>query len=295
MQYKIAYKHLEKILYPKDKITKQAVLEYYQENAKLIFSYWQNRPLTIVRFPDGINEEGFFQKNACAYFPKWLDTKSSLKKNGTALNLIIFKKKATLYYLVNLGTLCFHLWLSKADKLNLPDRIIFDLDPSTSDFQQVAQAAQKLKKIICELNLAPFIMTTGSRGLHIVIPILREKDFSFTHEISKQIASIAVKKHPELFTLTLSKKERKKKIFIDYIRNSFGQTSIAPYSLRSLDGAPVATPLYWEELENKKLTSQTFNIHNIFKKLEKDNDPWKTLSKKSKSLVNIFKNLQSEK
>lgn len=291
MVSKIIYKNLDKVLYPEDKITKRKILEYYQKNAELILRYFKNRPITLQRFPNGIKEEGFFQKNANYFFPKWIKTLPILKQNKEPISLIICNNKSTLFYLVNLGVLSFHLWLSKQDNLNKPDRLIFDLDPSSNSFKDVIKAAKILKRVIEDLNLTPFVMTTGSKGLHVIIPIKKEKDFSFTHEISKKIAMIAFEKNPDLLTLKLTKKERKNKVFIDYIRNSYGQTTIAPYSLRAIRKAPIATPLYWDELNNKNLNAQSYNIDNIEKKLKQDKDPFREISTKAKSLVKVFKEI----
>jgi bifunctional non-homologous end joining protein LigD len=131
-------------------------------------------------------------------------------------------------------------------------------------------------------------MTTGSKGLHVVVPIKREKEFSFTHEVSKKIASIAFERAPDLLTLRIAKNQRKKKVFIDYIRNSYGQTAIAPYSLRAIRKAPVATPLYWDELNDKNLNAQSFNIDNLEEKLKRDKDPFHEIDRKAKSLVKVF-------
>lgn len=288
MTYRITYKNLDKILYPKDNITKRKVLEYYQKNATLILPYFKDRPLTLQRFPNGIQEAGFYQKNASYFFPKWIKTLPILKKNEEPISLIICNNSSTLLYLVNLGALSFHLWLSKQDRLLTPDRLIFDLDPSSDNFKDVVNAAKILKSVLEDLKLNPYVMTTGSRGLHVVVPIKREKEFSFTHEASKKIAMLALEKNPNLLTLKVAKEKRNKKVFIDYIRNSYGQTTISPYSLRTINKAPVATPLYWDELNDKNLNAQRYNIDNIEEKLNRDNDPFKDIDKKAKSLVKVL-------
>lgn len=286
---KIVYKNLDKIIYPKDKITKRKILEYYQNNADLLLPYFKDRPITLERFPNGIKEDGFYQKNASYFFPKWIKTLPIFKKNKESINLILCNNRTSLIYLVNLAAISFHLWLSKKDNLSKPDRLIFDLDPSSDNFKDVIKAAKILKKILEDLNLNPFVMTTGSKGLHVVVPIKREKEFSFTHEMSKKIALLAFEKEPDLLTLKMAKKLRKKRVFIDYVRNSYGQTTIAPYSLRPISKAPIATPLYWEELEDKNLNSQSYNIDNIEEKLKKDKDAFESIDKKAKSLVKVFK------
>jgi bifunctional non-homologous end joining protein LigD len=195
--------------------------------------------------------------------------------------------KTTLKYVVNQDGICFHRWLSKKENIKTPDLLVYDLDPPGKDFSAVAKAASRLKLLIEGLGGKPFVMTTGSKGVHIVIPIKPEKDFDEVREIAKKIARRAVKEDPENLTTKVRKEKRGGKIFLDYLRNTYGHTAISPYSLRSLKDAPVATPLDWDELSDNNLNSQTFNFKNIFKRLSRIKDPWNGINRYRWSLEEV--------
>jgi bifunctional non-homologous end joining protein LigD len=165
--------------------------------------------------------------------------------------------------------------LSRSEALEKPDQIIFDLDPSDDDFEKIRTTAFALKTLLDEQDIPSFVKTTGSRGLHIHIPLQVEKAFKEVKAIAEQIARELQKQNPELTTLEHRKDKRGNKVFIDYLRNEYGMTAIAPYSLRALKGAPVATPIDWDELKIPSLGPQTYTLSNIFRRLGQKTDPWK--------------------
>jgi bifunctional non-homologous end joining protein LigD len=265
----------DKILFPKIKLTKGDLISYYHEIAPLMLPHMKNRPLTLQRFPNGITHEGFFQKDASNYFPEWIKNYAIIKKEGGETSYVICNNVATLVYLANQGCVTLHRWLSKINKINNPDLLIFDLDPSTKDFSLVRKTALKLKKILEEIKLIPFVMTTGSHGMHVIAPIKPTKTFNQVREHAKLIAQEMVSRYPEDYTIEMRKEKRNKKLFIDIHRNTFTATAVTPYSVRPHPTAPIATPLDWDEVSSNKLRSDTYTISNIFKHIEKKEDPWK--------------------
>lgn len=283
-KHKIELTNLDKIFYPKSGYTKEDIINYYYDVAKYMLPHIKNRPMVMQRFPSGIKKEGFYHKEKPDYFPGWIKHKSiNLEKDGKQL-LVVIEKKEDLIYLANQGTLVFHIWLCQKNNINKPDKIIFDLDPSKgASFEDVKFAAYKLKNIFEENKLNSFVMTTGSKGLHVVIPIKPEHNFDKIRKFSKNITLDLAEKYPDKLTSEVRINKRKGRVFLDYLRNSFGQTGVAPYSLRPIEKAPIATPLSWKELPSVK-DAQQYNLGNIFKRLSKKGDPWKSIYNKAKKL-----------
>lgn len=273
----------DKIIFPESNITKLEFVEYYQRIAPYMLPFLKNRPISMQRFPDGITGEGFYQKNASPYFPAWIKQVEVPKASGGLVHYAVCNNAETLVYLASQLMITPHLWLSSLPKLYYPDRIIFDLDPSPGvEFTQIRWAAKELKTVLDELGIPVFIMTTGSRGVHLVIPLKRVHTYEFTRSFAHDLAEFLVHQYPKKLTLEMSKVKRGKRIFVDYLRNGFGATGAAPYCVRALEGAPVATPIDWSELA--AITPQKYNIKTIFRRLKAKKDPWATISKKACSL-----------
>jgi bifunctional non-homologous end joining protein LigD len=198
---------------------------------------------------------------------------------------------ATLVYLASQAVITPHIWLSAINKLNYPDRIIFDLDPSGTNFAEICKAAKLFKSFLEELGLVPFVMTTGSRGLHVNIPIKRDLLFDDVRQIARDIAAAMVQQYPKLLTLEMRKEKREGKIFVDYLRNAWAQTAVAPYAVRAREKAPIATPLDWKEV-NSSLTPQKYNISNIFKRISRIGDPWEDIDQHERSVKRVAKELE---
>jgi len=266
----------DKILFPKSKITKKELADYYSSVAHLMLPFTQNRLLTMQRFPDGITGEGFYQKNIGDYFPDWIDYAPIKNADGSTTNYVIANNPETFTYLAYQAVITFHLWLSKADKIMYPDKIVIDLDPGkNTTFEMVKKYALIVHDTFAQRGITTFVMTTGSKGIHVVAPIIRRYTFDQVHEYTHNLARELVKQYPDSLTLEIRKDKRKGKLFVDYIRNTFGQTSVAPYSVRPIEDAPVATPVTWDEVADKKLTAQSYTIRNVEKRLEKHHDVWK--------------------
>ena len=285
-RYSFDASNLDKVLFPKDGYTKKDLIEYYASVAEYMVPLIKDRPLTLKRYPNGIEASSFFQKNASEHFPDWIKTASVPRNNKENINMVLGNNAATLAYLANQGTVTIHSWLSKISKMEKPDRLIFDLDPSGKDFEQVRQAAYVAREFLeGELEFTTFLMTTGSKGLHIVIPIKTQYHFDDVKEFAKTVGAYLSLKYPETLTIEHRKKERKGRLFVDYLRNEFAQTGVAPYSVRAKQGAPVAAPVKWEELVHKDFNSKKYSIKTILKKVEKDGDPWEGIDKQKQSLT----------
>lgn len=252
--------HPEKVLYPKKNITKGQVAEYYSQVASKMLPYLKNRPLTLHRFPSGIDKKGFYQKNVSDYFPDFIERVEIETEEGVNIQMVCDNIE-TLLYLVNQNTIGFHTWLSRTDKLRQPDKVVFDLDPPEGSFKQVKEAALILRDFFEAKKKEPQLMTTGQSGLHIYYKKRRGKDFDQVKEEVRTMAEELVSAHPNRFTTNIRKDQREGKIFLDFLRNAYAQTSVCPYSLRPNEVAGIATPLSWDQLEEIK-TAQDFSLES---------------------------------
>lgn len=283
---RIELSHLDKLLFPDTGLTKRDLIDYYRRIAATALPHYRDRPLSVQRFPDGIGADGFFQKDRPNYYPKWIDC-VNLKKRDGRVEYVLIDNAATLVYLANQACITLHLALARADKPHHPDRLVFDLDPSDADFGKVQRAATWLKDSLDSLELMSFVQTTGSRGLHVVVPLDREADFGRTRQVARQLAEQLAARHPGEITTAQRKDERGSAVFVDYLRNAYGQTAVAPYSVRALDGAPVATPLRWSEIGSTGLHPRKYTIRNIFRRLGQLDDPWADIGRYRQSLAGI--------
>ncbi len=268
----IAVSHLDKVLFPCG-ITKGDVIAYYQRIAPFMLPYCRDRALTMERYPDGIGQEGFFQKHIPDYFPDWI-RRTELAKEGGSVTHAVATDAATLVYLANQACITTHLALARVDKPNFPDRIVVDLDPSDEDFAKVQEAASHVSKALEARGIRSFVQTTGSRGLHVLIPLARKAPFVEVRGWVKTLASELAAKAPTLMTLELRKSERGDKVFLDLARNAYGQTAVAPFALRARPEAPIATPLTWKEALASGMHARRYALHNIFRRLARIGDSW---------------------
>ncbi len=263
----------DKVLFPDAGITKGDVIDYYTRIAPHALLHYRGRPLTMHRFPDGIAEDGFFQKNIPDYFPDWIDRVTLAKEDGQITH-VIANNAATLAYLANQGCITPHLALAQGSAPNRPDRLVFDLDPSDGDFGKVQSVAKCLHTALQARDLPGFVQTTGSRGLHILVPLYGSADFDAVRKAARGFAKDIVADLPDIATLEHRKSDRGKKVFIDTLRNAYGQTSVAPYGIRARPAAPIATPITWDEALDPDLSPRTYTIRNIFRRLGQIDDPW---------------------
>ncbi|MDW5562541.1 MAG: non-homologous end-joining DNA ligase [Methanomassiliicoccus sp.] len=272
----------DKVLYPRDGLTKGDVIDYYSATSRFILPHIEGRPVSMLRYPDGIDGESFYQKQVSERFPPWFRTVAVRKKGGQVVHAVC-EKEADMVYLANLACLTPHVWLSRASSLERPDRMILDMDPSDKDFSVVKDAARSAAKELRGLGLTPFVMTTGSRGLHVTVPLDRVASFEEVLSLAKMIASRMVE-GDERFTTERLVEARSGRLLVDVYRNSYAQTAVPPYALRARDGAPVATPLEWSELEGSGLNSRSFSISSVLARLEERGDPWRAIERSSGSV-----------
>jgi len=280
----------DKMLFPKAKITKQAFVSYYENIAPIMLPHIKGRPLSMNRFPDGVQGETFYQKEAPDYFPDFIAIQPVEKSDGGIVNYPLINSKSALLYLANYVCVP-HIWLSREPKLNYPDRMIFDLDPAPGvSFTTVKWAAKELEQLLDSLELPAFLMTTGSRGLHIVVPLKRLYLFDEVREFAQELAGYLVEQYSTKLTMQMKKSDRGKKIFVDTLRNAWSATSVAPYAVRAKESAPIATPIKWSELSALS-SPQKYTIKNIFQRVARVGDLWKDIHKKGATLIVARKKL----
>lgn len=284
--------HPERILYPTEGITKQELAEYYLRVSDWILPYLRDRLLTLVRCPSGQDNPCFYQKHARQGLPESILSHDIGEDGGD--RYVYIRDLAGLVALVQVGVLEIHPWNSKVDRLERPDQLVFDLDPDPDlPWARLVEGVLDVRNELKRVGLDSFVKTTGGKGLHVVVPIARRSSWEEAKAFSKAIAERLVQLHPDRYVATMSKKKRTGKIFVDYLRNARGATAVAPYSTRSRPGAPIATPVSWEELA-RDLRSEFF-LRNSFERLAKlEQDPWEGffssrqgITKKAQRLLNL--------
>ena len=262
--------HPEKLLFPDDGITKADLAAYYRDAAPQMVPLVKDRPVSMQRFNDGIAKGGFFQKNLPKGAPEWLKTVTVPKREGTVTHPLVTGADA-LVWLANQNCITPHVWPARADRPERPDRMIFDLDPSDDDFDLVRRSALALGEILREAGVEPWAMTTGSRGLHVVVALRRRHTFTAVRDAAVAIGEELVARNPEELTLAFLKKKRGGRLYVDVNRNGYAATAVAPFGVRARPGAPVATPLRWEELEDPGLAADRWTLRDV---LERDPGAW---------------------
>lgn len=263
----------DKIFYPDVGVTKGDVIEHFRRVADAMLPHVRGRPLALRRFPDGIDGEGWFQKEASEHFPDWLRVVSVPKREDGDVHQVVAEDEASLVYLANQGVLEFHVWPATADDLERPDLLVLDLDPPDGEsIAGLRELARRTRDLLADLDLTPYLQATGGRGYHVVAPLDAEAGFDEARALAGQAADHLADLDPDRFTTQLRKDKRGGRIFVDANRNAYAQTFIAPYSPRARPGAPVATPLDWSELG--KTEPNGYDLSRIARRLASKADPW---------------------
>jgi bifunctional non-homologous end joining protein LigD len=290
--HEIALSKLDKVLFPGSGQTKGDLVDYYRRIAEVALPHWQGRPLSMHRFPDGIGGEHFFQKDVPDYFPEWIERATLRKENGT-VTYVLANHAATLVYLANQACITPHIGLSRVDRVDAPDRLILDLDPSGDDFSVVQAAAGAVRDLLEDLGLDSFVQTTGSRGLHVAVPLDRRAEFDEVRSFARTLATRLAERHPDALTVEQRKQARGDRVFLDYLRNAYGQTAVAPYAVRAIEGAPIATPLTWAEALADGMSPRRYTMANIFRRLGQTADPWAGIGRRGQSIAAARKKLEA--
>jgi bifunctional non-homologous end joining protein LigD len=279
--------HPEKILFGNSGITKLQLAEYYAFVYPYMKIHIDGRPISMERFPNGIYKGGFYQKEAADYFPSYIKRVRVPLKTQPTKQFITIDNPQTLIFLANQANIPVHAWLSRRGRLTKPDLLVWDFDPNDRDFEKVRECAFLAKALLRKYKIDPFLKLTGSNGVHLVVPILPNQIFEKVKSFALHVAEILVQNRPDLMTLEMSKSERGDKVFVDYLRNSYAATAVAPYSVRPRENAPVAMPITWKELESNKIKADSFNIGNALKRIKAKGDIWKDFFKKPLDLRSI--------
>jgi len=263
----------EKIFWPEDGFTKGDLVAYYEAIAPLMLPYLEDRPLVLVRYPDGIAGKSFFQKDTPDFVPDWVRT---VRIRSTTpprdIDYVVADDVETLRYLANLGTIPIHLWASRAGSLERPDWAVLDLDPKGAPFTHVVRMAQTLRAILDEVGVPSYVKTSGKTGLHVLVALGARYSYDEARGFAEIIATMAVGREPKIATVARPLRERGGKVYVDFGQNGPGRTIVAPFSVRPLPGAPVACPLTWDEV-TPKLDSNRFTMKTVPRRFAEMKDP----------------------
>jgi bifunctional non-homologous end joining protein LigD len=279
--------HPDKVLFPDDGITKADLADYYAGVADVMVPHTKDRPMNLWRWNSGIRGQRVVQQEIPKGAPEWVARVEVPRRKGGNVVHAMIDDARTLRWLANQNCITPHVWQSRKDKLDRPDRIVFDLDPSTDDemeqFADVRAGALALGEHLRELGLVPFAMTTGSRGIHVVAPLRRTQDANTVRARAGEIAEEFAAGHDTLTTFW-RKEKRDGRILVDTARNTYAQTVVAPYAVRALPGAPVATPLEWDELNDPDLHPRRWTLRDVAARIEARGDPWSDMRREARSL-----------
>jgi bifunctional non-homologous end joining protein LigD len=278
----------DKVLFPEAGLTKGQLIDYYERIADEILPHLRERPLVLQRFPDGIGEEGFYQKQVGDYFPDWITTvRVDVSRSDGRQELVVCDAKATLGYLANQACIALHAWLSRTDRIDHPDMLVVDLDPpGEKDFEAARTAALRVRALLeDELDVACFAKLTGSKGVHVVAPLDRSADFDTVRGFASDAMALLAARHPDALTTEQRKNKRRGRVYLDVGRNAYGQTAVAPWSVRPLPEAPVAATVQWSDLERSGIGPRDFTVQNVFRRIASREDPWSGWRRRARSIA----------
>jgi bifunctional non-homologous end joining protein LigD len=275
----------DKVLFPADGYTKADLAAYYESVAEWMVPHVRDRPLNLWRWNTGIGGRLVVQQDIPKGAPDWVKRVETPRRKGGSIEHVLCQDADTLRWLANQNCITPHVWSARRDRLDRPDHIVFDFDPEAgSDFALVREGALLAGERLRELGLEPFAMVTGSKGIHVIAPIKRTRDAEWVRERARVIGIEVAERSPDTLTTEWRKEKRDGKILVDTARNTYGQTVVAPYAVRALEGAPVATPLVWEELSDPQLSARSWTLRTVGDRLAERGDPWAGLSDRAAAL-----------
>jgi bifunctional non-homologous end joining protein LigD len=277
----VAISKPDKVMFPDAGVTKADLAQYYADVADVMLPHVAHRPVNMQRFPDGIEGSGFYEKKVPSHFPDWVETVEVSTADGSQRQVVAGDRR-TLVYLAQQGCVTPHTWLSRTSSLDQPDQLVFDLDPSRDSLADVRKATRTIGELLDDLGLTTFLKTTGSRGYHVVVPLRAADSFDDVRDFARSVAEVAVTRQPKLLTVEQRKDKRGDKVLVDVMRNGYGQTAVPPYAVRARPGAPVSTPIEWDELGRVKPTQ--YDLRSVLRRLDKRDDPWKGIRRRAQGL-----------
>ena len=288
----VTFSNLDKVYWPESGLTKGDLIEYYRTVAPYLLPYLKGRPLVLTRYPDGIEGKSFYQKNAPDFIPSWIRTEAIWSGHSEReIKYIVCDDLDTLLYIANSGAIPLHLWSSRAETIQHPDWCILDLDPKGAPFQDVVTLAKAIHKVCKEIALPAYVKTSGSTGLHVLLPLGGQCTYEQSRLLGHLIAKVIESRHGDIATTARHIPSRKGRVYLDYLQNRRGQLLVAPYSVRPLPGAPVSAPLDWREVTGK-LDPQKYTVNNMPTRLKrKKRDPVLPVLKKDPDLVGALEAL----
>jgi bifunctional non-homologous end joining protein LigD len=284
--------HPEKVLFPADGITKGDLAQYYEAIAPLMLPHLRGRPVTMERYPAGIGEEGFIQKDLSKGFPEWLERVEVPKKSGSTRYPLVGDERSLLW-MVNQNTITPHVWTSRLPQLNQPDLCVFDLDPAADEPPVLCAAAFAVRHLLRELGLPSWIKTSGSKGFHIAVPLDGATEFDAVAEFAHGCGAVLVKRDPRHLTQEFIKADREGRILVDTGRNRYGATFAAAYAVRPKAGAPVSAPCTWDELERGLVGPRTFTVRTMAERVANAGDLWAEMAQRAHPLGGAMDKLRA--
>ena len=270
-----------KVLFPDDGITKLDLARYYASVAPAMVPHTRDRPLNLWRWNTGIDDPVVVQQAIPKGAPEWVRRVEVPRRRGGTVTHAVGGEAATLVWLANQNCITPHTWTARADKPDLPDRLVFDFDPpdeADGSFPAIRAGALELGDLLREHGLEPFAMTSGSRGIHVVAPLRRRADSDRVRAVAGELAEEVAVRLPDQLTTSWRKAGRGGRVLVDAARNTYAQTAVTPYAVRAKPGAPVATPLAWEELEDPSLHPRRWTLATVPGRLEERGDPWERIA-----------------
>ena len=284
--------HPDKLIFPDDGITKGELAKYYETVAPIILPHLRGRPITMERYPQGINAKGFWQKDVSKGFPAWLKRVEVPKKDGVVHHPVVTDVQSLLW-VTNQNTVTQHVWGSRVPDLNHPDVCVFDLDPSTDDLESVRAAAIGLRDLLAKLGLPSWVKTSGSKGFHIVVPLDGKTPIGVVVRFANAVGTTFVGLAPDSLTQEFAKVDRRGRIYVDTGRNGYSATFAAAYTVRARPGAPVSAPCTWEEVERGEVNPRTFTLRNMPERIAKVGDVWTDMRRRGRSLNRPLEKLRT--
>jgi bifunctional non-homologous end joining protein LigD len=283
--------HPDKVLFPDDGISKGELAGYYEAIAPAMLPHIRARPVTMERYPNGLNGQGFLQKDVSKGFPEWLERVEAPKKGGT-VHYPLVSDERSLLWMANQNCITPHVWTSRAPDLYQPDLCVFDLDPLEDEPRVLRAAALALRRLLDEIGLAAWVKTSGSKGFHIVVPLDGKARIDEAAAFAYVVAEVLVSRDPDHLTLEFTKAQRGGRILVDTRRNDWAATFAAAYAVRARPGAPVSAPCTWEEVESGAVKPQTFNLRNMHKRIDAAGELWSDMPKHARSLDHAAERLR---